>query len=297
MTIEQYLPPSHRMDEVVKCLGLISDTHYPLRCEALPASLFTIFAGVDLLLHAGDVGELEVLDQLSRIAPVVAVHGNDEAAIAEQVLPYQQVLSIHGQRILLWHSHYPDRQEEMASRVDDAMVPKFQRTVHRAQEAGATIAVFGHWHIPLIYEQDGVTVVNPGAIASGNFFSRQLLQSVALLFLLHDGSHEIVHIDIAAPTEPFIPVCQWPAGFRETLGRYSESIFSPDVEQLLHRIRPQLSEELRHALIPILLPLIQRCWKREIALITMPMFIDLLTTEKTLTPSLRTEMDHLLAAM
>lgn len=295
MTRAQYLPPSIQLDAVVACVGLISDTHYPLRCEQLPPAIFEIFAGVDLLLHAGDVGELAVLDQLSQIAPVIAVHGNDEASIAEEVLPYQQIIALHGRRILLWHSHYPDRQEEMASRVDDAMVPKLQRTVDRAKQAGATIAIFGHWHIPLIYEQDGVTVVNPGAIASGNFFSRQLIQSVALLFLLRDGGHEIMHIDIAAPQQPFTPICAWPAGFKATLARFSESIFTPEAEALLHRMRPQLSEELRQALISLLLPLIQRCWRREIDVISLPMLREILSAADALTPALRVELHRLVA--
>jgi len=294
MALAHYLPPSTQLDAVTACVGLISDTHYPLRCEQLPPALFEIFAGVDLLLHAGDVGELTVLDQLSQIAPVIAVHGNDEATIAEAVLPYQQVLSLHGRRVLLWHSHYPDRQKEMASRVDDAMVPKLQRTVNRAKRAGATIAVFGHWHIPLIYEQDGVTVVNPGAIASGNFFSRQLCQSVALLFLLRDGGHAIVHIDIATQ-QPFTPACVWPAGFKATLARFSESIFTPDAEALLHRIRPQLSEALRQALIPMLLPLIQRCWRREVDVISLPMLLENLSAADALEPALRVELNRLIA--
>lgn len=296
MALAQYLPPPIQMDVVVACVGLISDTHYPLRCEQLPPAIFEIFAGVDLLLHAGDVGELAVLDQLSRIAPVIAVHGNDEATIAEQVLPYQQVLALHGRRVLLWHSHYPDRQEEMASRVDDAMVPKLQRTVDRAKRAGATIAIFGHWHIPLVYERDGVTVVNPGAIASGNFFSRQLLQSVALLFLLRNGNHEIVHIDIATPEQPFTPVCEWPVEFKATLVRFSESIFTPEAEALLHRMRPQLSEALRQALIPMLLPLIQRCWRREMDVISLPMLMEILSMADALTPALRVELHRHLAA-
>ena len=294
MAINQYLSSAHQMADVATCIGLLSDTHYPMRCDTLPPVLLSIFAGVDLLLHAGDVGELEVLDQLSRIAPVIAVHGNDEATIAEQTLPYQQVIPVAGRRILLWHSHYPDRQEELASRIDDAMVPKFQRTVDRAHSAGATLAVFGHWHIPLIYEQDNVTVINPGAIASGNFFSRQLLQSVALLFLFHDGTHEIAHIDLAAPEQSFVPVCTWPASFKATLDRFSEAIFTPDAEALLHRIRPQLSEELRQALIPLLLPLLQLCWRRELTVITLPALTTYLTADQPLSPTLHRELRRLL---
>jgi len=166
-----------------------------------------------------------------------------------------------------------------------------------AKEAGATIAIFGHWHIPLHYEKDGVTVVNPGAIASGNFFSRQLCQSVALLFLFHNGDHEVVHIDIAAPNERLRPICQWPASFKEALGRFSESIFAPDVEELLQHIRLELSEELRRALIPMLLPLIQRCWRQEVALITLPMLHEFIATDQTLTTPLRAELDRLLVSL
>lgn len=104
-----------------------------------------------------------MLDQ--QIAPVVAVHGNDETEEAQEELPLQQVLSIAGQRILLWHRHFPDRVNELWSRTD-LLVPKMQRLANRSKRAGAQIVVFGHWHIPLVYERDGIMMVNPGAIAS-----------------------------------------------------------------------------------------------------------------------------------
>ena len=110
------LPDGLSADRVAACVGLISDTHLPQRCLALPAAVFTVFRGVDVILHTGDVGELRVLDELSRLAPVVAVHGNDETRAAQRELPYQQVVAVAGQRILLWHSHFPDRVDEMLSR-------------------------------------------------------------------------------------------------------------------------------------------------------------------------------------
>ena len=82
-------------------IGLISDTHMPERCAALPTAVFSTLANVDLLLHAGDVGELWVLDQLSAIAPVIAVHGNDDTAAAQRELPFQQIITAAGRRILL----------------------------------------------------------------------------------------------------------------------------------------------------------------------------------------------------
>jgi putative phosphoesterase len=252
----------------------------------LPPTIFDLLAGVDLLLHAGDVGELAVLDQLSAIAPVIAVHGNDETDEAQAVLPYQQVVTVAGRRILLWHSHFPDRQEELASRVDDAMTPKFQRTIDCAHAAGATLAVFGHWHIPLIYEQDGVTVINPGALASGNFFTRQLVQSVALLYLFADGSHHVTHVDLASAT-PLTPHQEWPASFQTTLARYSASILAPPLEATLNRIRPRLSEEARQAFITVILPLAHRCWRGEEPMITLEALLGQLAVDKALTAEMR----------
>ena len=73
----------------IATLGLLSDTHFHDRLFELPPHLAAIFAGVDLILHAGDVGDISVLDELGHIAPVVAVHGNDEPEHVKQWLPYQ----------------------------------------------------------------------------------------------------------------------------------------------------------------------------------------------------------------
>lgn len=228
------------------CLGLISDTHAPQRCTVLPSVIFDVLQGVDLLLHAGDVGALWVLDQLSQLAPVVAVHGNDDTAESQQNLPFQQVLTIGGQRILLWHSHYPDQATEMASRQGDEIRPKLQRSLHQAKQAGATIVVFGHWHIPLVDEQDGILIINPGAIASGNFITRQTRQTVARLFIRPGGHKPVVeHIDLAVPNKVYPAWMDWDAGFLAAMARYSKSILSPE----LTAVWPQLYQEI-YPLIP-----------------------------------------------
>src|SRR5262249_27446015 len=156
------------------------DTHVPERCRTLPPAVFAALRGVDLVLHAGDVGELWVLDRLSALAPVVAVHGNDETAEARRELPYQQVIAVAGQRLLLSHAHYPDREEERASRRNDAWEPVLERRAAMGRRADARIMVFGHTHVPMACAQDGVLLVNPGAIASGNAITRQRVQTVAL---------------------------------------------------------------------------------------------------------------------
>ena len=123
-------------------IGLISDTHMPERWKALPECLFDLFAHVALILHSGDVGELWVLDQLSALAPVVAVHGNDETPEAQAALPYLQTLAISGHRLVLTHAHYPDPEMERASRVNDWQ-PILSRRIDFAKEHEASICIFG----------------------------------------------------------------------------------------------------------------------------------------------------------
>jgi putative phosphoesterase len=135
MDLRETLRP---FEQVAACVGLVSDTHMPQRCAALPPALFEALRGADLLLHAGDVGELWVLDKLGAIAPVVAVHGNDETAEAQRELPYQQIVALAGRRILLTHAHYPDRAEELASRRHDSWEPVLARRLAFARGPAPT---------------------------------------------------------------------------------------------------------------------------------------------------------------
>ena len=219
--IDRYLPSELPADRVAARIGLISDTHMPARCAALPSAIFDVLRGVDVVLHAGDVGELWVLDRLSAIAPVVAVHGNDETADAQRELPYQQIVVAGGVRILLTHAHYPDRTVEMASRTDDAWQPKLARRASMGACAGARIVVFGHTHISMAVEHDGVLLVNPGAIASPNPTTRQRIQTVAILFIRDDGAPFVTHVDLAYPDQPFAPRIDWQAGFRAAHERFT----------------------------------------------------------------------------
>jgi putative phosphoesterase len=255
-----HFPPHLSAGRIIARIGLISDTHMPQRCPALPPSLFDVLHGVDLLLHAGDVGELWVLDRLSAIAPLIAVHGNDDSAEAQRELPYQQLIAVAGQRILLWHSHYADRQEEMDSRRDNALPPKLAHIAACAQRTGSTIVVFGHWHIPLTYQHENVLLINPGAIASGNPISRQLRLTVALLFLRDDGRPFVSHVDLAAPDRPYAPRIDWAAGFPAALAQFSASILDPEIaadfDHAVKHIYPLAPEPFLAALLRVA----HRCW-------------------------------------
>jgi putative phosphoesterase len=249
-------------------IGLISDTHMPQRLPALPPALFAVLAGVDLLLHAGDVGELWVLDELSRIAPVIAVHGNDDTADAQRELPYRQVIVAAGQRILLTHAHYPNRAEELASRVDDAWEPKLSRRAAMAQSVGAGIAVFGHTHIPMALEHDGVLLINPGAFGLPNLTTRQRIQSVAILDVREGAPLSVRHIDIAMPDRPFAPRIDLTAGFRAAHDRFAAPLYGPDLAASVPRLAAIAERIAPEAAVSMYHRLAARCWAGEQEMIT-----------------------------
>lgn len=125
-------------------LGIISDTHGLLRPEAVAA-----LEGSDLILHAGDVGKAEILDELRRIAPVIAVRGNiDRDPWAEQ-LPPRAIVGAASARILMLHNL-----QELD--LDPAV-------------AGFNIVVSGHSHKPAEVERNGVLYLNPGSAGPRRF--------------------------------------------------------------------------------------------------------------------------------
>jgi uncharacterized protein len=127
-----------------RLIGLISDTHGLLREEALRA-----LRGLDLIIHAGDVGKPEILDRLRDLAPVVAVRGNvDQGEWATQ-LPLTQITEADGATIYVLH----DLQQ-----LDlDPLV------------AGIQVVVSGHTHQPHQTKRAGVLFVNPGSAGPRRF--------------------------------------------------------------------------------------------------------------------------------
>ena len=182
--------------KILARIGLISDTHFQELLFAVPERLAQVWGPVDMILHAGDVGDLSVLDQLGQLAPVVAVHGNDEPETTKRDLPEQQLLMIGGARVLLWHSHFPDPVIEQANRKGN-WGPKLDRMAARTREVGAQVLVYGHTHVPAINQHSGVILYNPGAVASGTIFKRQSPQTVGRLRVLAGGAIEMEHLDLA----------------------------------------------------------------------------------------------------
>ncbi len=135
-------------------IGLISDTHGLLRPEAVAA-----LQGVELILHAGDVGGLQIVEDLWRIAPVHAVAGNVDPAGS---FPPEIDLDLAGVRVHVSHGH------EVGSPTPERLVARH----------AADVLVYGHTHRALIRRLGRTLVINPGAAGPARF---RLTPSVALL--------------------------------------------------------------------------------------------------------------------
>ena len=151
-------------------IGLISDTHGLVRPEVHQA-----LAGVELILHAGDVGDDVILDELELIAPVLAVYGNTDAPgrarLAESI-----ERTIGGRTIHVSHGH------EVGSPTPARLLAAY----------GADIIVYGHTHRQLVTRADGRLVVNPGAAGARRF---KLEPSVGILTLA-DGGADVEIIEL-----------------------------------------------------------------------------------------------------
>lgn len=291
-------PPGLPAARVAACLGLLSDTHLPTRLATLPSALFTVFHGVDLLLHAGDVGELAVLDRLGAIAPVIAVHGNDDTDEAQRELPYRQLVTVAGTRLLLTHGHYPDRAEELAARRDDVWAPKLHRRAELGQRAGASIVVFGHTHIPMAVAWEGMLLLNPGALAAPNAMTRQVHQTVALLFIRDDGVPFPVHVDLAAPDRAYTSSIDLTAGFRAAHERFGASLLAPDLTNYFPRLREgiaTLAPEHARLVWALWDRLAHRCWAGERAVISRADLLAALQASADLPSAVRARLRATLA--
>jgi putative phosphoesterase len=128
----------------VHTLGVISDTHGLVRAEALAA-----LAGVERIVHAGDIGAPEVLDALARIAPVTAVRGNNDRAAWAAGIPDTEVVEVGGLSLYVLHDlHELD------------LDPR---------GAGFAAVITGHSHQPRVEDRDGVLYLNPGSAGPRRF--------------------------------------------------------------------------------------------------------------------------------
>jgi len=139
----------------VTSIGLISDTHGLLREEALHA-----LEGSELIIHAGDAGNPEIIETLKAIAPVIAVRGNVDTEVWASALSETEVVETGAATIFVLHDAH-------ALDLNPAA-------------AGFHIVVSGHSHKPSRTEHDGVLYINPGSAGPRRF---QLPVTIARLNL------------------------------------------------------------------------------------------------------------------
>ena len=155
-----------------RVIGVISDTHGLLRPD-----VHTALAGVELILHAGDVGGDEILMELALIAPVRAVYGNTDPTGVPGLSPSID-MSIDGVSIHVSHGH-------------EVGVPTPQKLLERY---AADVVVYGHTHRPLISRASDRLVLNPGAAGPRRF---DIVPSVARLTIV-EGRAEAELITLRA---------------------------------------------------------------------------------------------------
>lgn len=266
---------------VIYTIGLISDTHFQDRLFTLPPTLERYFTGVDLILHAGDVGDLEILDLLSRFAPTIAVHGNDDSDDAKRDLPEKLLVALHGIRILVWHSHYPDPIVEKANR-KGVWRPKLARNAAQGREMNAQVVLYGHTHVPIVHSEDGVYIVNPGALAAGNYFLRQAPRTVAKLQIYADGNLEIAHFDVDAGEQITLHQLNLDEEFDRLAERYQEWIIEHDMIAVLDLLQKINYEDIR-AVTRSILPLYQQSLQN--GLMRQADFIHAIKASNLITPN------------
>ena len=125
-------------------IGIISDTHGLLRPEAL-----AYLRGSDHILHAGDIGDADILREIAAIAPLTAVRGNNDTGAWAEKVREAEVVAVEGLSIYLLH---------------DLSLLDLDPVAH-----GHGVVVAGHSHKPLVEERGGVLYVNPGSAGPRRF--------------------------------------------------------------------------------------------------------------------------------
>jgi len=163
-----------------KTVGLISDTHVPARARCIPRAVFKIFENVDYIIHAGDLVELAVIDELEQLAPVLAVHGNMDGPEVSGALPKLNQLKVSDWKIGVTH--------------DPGTMFGMGRMRTLARTHGFNVLVYGHTHNSAIKWEGKTLYINPGSPTNPEppFLSRP---TVALLKVTKEAvTPEIVHV-------------------------------------------------------------------------------------------------------
>ncbi|MBI4303036.1 MAG: metallophosphoesterase family protein [Chloroflexi bacterium] len=157
-------------------IGLVSDTHVPVAARALPAELMKALEGVDLIMHGGDIYNLSVLDDLQKVAPVLAARGDDDYVdcLKDQRVKEKHILKLGGQTIWLvherpyylnfqrWDSAEPagseERPESLNFQRSESVIPFIP-----SKDEKPDIVFFGHEHRVVVEQVYDILFVSPGS--------------------------------------------------------------------------------------------------------------------------------------
>ena len=132
-------------------IGVIADTHIPDRAEDVPQEILENFKGVDMIIHAGDLVDLKVLDRLKTVCPnVKAVWGNMDSYDTRKKLPEKEIIKIANYKIAIMHGYgHPNK-------LMDLMAKEFK-------DDNVNLVIFGHSHTALNEKKGNVLYFNPGS--------------------------------------------------------------------------------------------------------------------------------------
>ena len=149
MTSQEQVFLRPRQSGVVKAVGLISDTHIPVRAREIPRKVFEVFEKADFIVHAGDLVTITVIDELEQLAPVLAVYGNMDGAKIRGRLPKLNSAKIFNWKIGVTHN----------PRVLFGM-RKMREIV---KQNDFDVLVYGHTHNPSVKWEGNTLFINPGS--------------------------------------------------------------------------------------------------------------------------------------
>ena len=169
-----------RESGLTKTVGLIADTHIPVRAREIPRKVFEVFAKVEFIIHAGDLVDLSVIDDLEQLAPVLAVYGNMDGPKIRGKLSKMNSVKVFNWKIGVMHN--PRALFGMGK----------MREI--ARQNGFNVFVYGHTHNPRIKWEGETLFVNPGSPTNPlpPFITKP---SIALLRVAKEKiTPEIIHI-------------------------------------------------------------------------------------------------------
>ena len=174
-------------------VGVISDTHSYMDVRA-----FRLLQGVDHILHAGDIGDARIIEQLQGIAPVTAVRGNVDRDPPTSLFPAEETLKLEDYRIFLTHEVKPPKRDT-------------DLALEGYRQAGVDVVVYGHSHIAYQQRWGGVLFFNPGAAGKRRF---KVIPSIGFLTLTPAGVEGMITpLEVAeGPGLPVVPPPSFSSG-------------------------------------------------------------------------------------